>query len=143
MTDMEMTQTILGQFLLFLTTIAGFAIQLYREKRNRDWDVRDRELARALIAKKVEVAHDAVLQKIEENTEISREAFTEANNVNAKLLSMSNQINDRFDLRAEDIRRSSIDLKEEMHSTATNVEETKALVGETYAKVETIERKLP
>ena len=137
---MEWDRTAVGQFLLFLTTVLGFGIQLYREKRNREWDLADRELARKQLAAKVEIAHESVMKKIEENTEISREAFTEANNVNAKLLKLAQQIDGSFDRRADDMRRRSSDLLKE---TAKKVEETKTVVDETFAKVEHIEKKLP
>ena len=137
---MEWDRTAIGQFFLFLTTIIGFGIQLYREHRNRAWDLRDRELARQQLAEKVEVAHETVMKKIEENMEISRVAFTEANNVNAKLLKLAQQIDGSFDRRADDMRRRSSDL---LKQTAKTVDETKAIVDETFAKVDHIEKKLP
>lgn len=137
---MEWNQTAVGQFLLFLTTIFGFGIQLYREHRNRQWDLKDRADARIQLAKKVENAHQTVLEKIEENTVISREAFTEANSVNVKLLKLSEQIDGSFDRRADDMRRRASDL---LRQTANTVDETKVVAEETLAKVERIDKKLP
>jgi hypothetical protein len=128
-----------GQLILFLTTIAGFAIQLFREWRNRKWDLEDRERARKELAEKVESAQTLaiskqkeMLDKIEENTNISREAFTEANGVNQKLLLLQNQLNEPYDRKAAGIRQRQTDMIEKTHDT---VEETKDIV-------EKIERKL-
>jgi hypothetical protein len=67
----------IGHLVLLVTTLAGIAIQVYRENRARRWALEDRRLAAA------QRAH--LEQKLDENTEISREAFREANDVNRKI----------------------------------------------------------
>ena len=81
------------------TIVIGFMVQIYRENRNRRWDLADRaELAakvednRYILAAKMEdnrhhVAATANELKtlIHENTQISTNAFHEANTVNIKL----------------------------------------------------------
>lgn len=88
------------------TGVGTTLIQIYRESRNRRWDIEDRELARreiadklttaehALAAKLVQAERDLAVQtaaaqrvlveKIEENTEMSRVAFAASNNFDAK-----------------------------------------------------------
>ncbi len=88
--------TFWGQVFLFITTIAGFAFQAWREGRNRRWEEeRERRLAA-----KVEDQKRELTVKIEENTaltargiEVSEEAVRVGNNFNAKLLTVTN----RFD----------------------------------------------
>lgn len=130
-----------------IVPIVMYRMQMAREKRNREWDLADREAARQKLVKVAEVAHKDVIQKIEENTEISRGAFNEANNVNQKILMLSNQINQSFDRRAEAMRRRAEDIKDDLKdiltTTATKVEETQTTVEDTHAKVESIEKKLP
>lgn len=138
--------TILGQLLLFLTTIGGFAIQIYREKRNRQWDLEDRMMARQELAEKVATTHQKVIEKIEENTELSRVAFSEANDVNGKLLEISSQFRSASDRRGAEMRRVAEDnikgILRTTAATAAKVEKTKAVVDDTHAKVESIEKKL-
>lgn len=58
-----------GQIITFATVLAGFYHQWKREGRQREWDMADRKV---------------IKDKIEENTQISRDAFHEANG--AKIL---------------------------------------------------------
>jgi len=152
---MDMTSTTIGQLLLFCTTVLGFGIQIYREKRNRQWDLEDRERARVVLAKTAEIVavetdmkQQKVIQKIEENTELSRGAFKEANDVNQKLLTMQSMINAAFDRRAESSRRRHVDpdlvaieTKELALETKELAIETKEVVVATHDKVENIEKK--
>lgn len=71
-----------------MTVISGFLVQIYRENRNRRWDMEDRKI----LAAKVEDAKVLVSETskelktmIHENTKISTDAFHEANTVNLKL----------------------------------------------------------
>lgn len=65
---------VLGQVLTFLAVIAGFINQYLREARRHRWDVDERKFTAKSLTK-----------HIEENTEISRVAFKEANDVNLKI----------------------------------------------------------
>jgi hypothetical protein len=121
------TQTTLGQVALALITLAGFGLQMWKESmnrksdaekeaRNRAWDLEDRERARRELEIKVTaaqatavVANEAVIQKIDENTEISRNAFKEANNTNQKLLELSRAIDQTYERRTANYRRRADD----------------------------------
>lgn len=65
---------VVGQIVTFLTVIVGFVYQYLRESRRHRWDAEQRR----------EIAAEA-LAAIENNTEVSREAFKEANDVNLKI----------------------------------------------------------
>lgn len=87
-----MTDTAIGQIILFLTTLVGFGIQIYRESRNRTWLRQDREDERAerredafVSAQKASERHVEVLTEVKTNTDISVQAFKEANDVNVKI----------------------------------------------------------
>lgn len=88
--------TITGQIIILITTILGFIYTVYRENRNRRWDLEDRERARKELADKLEIQHakvadkvnadqKVIIDKIQENTEISVSAFKEANDTNKKI----------------------------------------------------------
>jgi len=99
-----------GQCVIFLTTIVGLIASWFRENRNRRWDLEDRQVLAAKVQTQVDLTRDALHnkteevrvqhaaqahelgRKIDENTEISRNAFTEANDVNRKLLSVEQEI---------------------------------------------------
>jgi hypothetical protein len=79
-----------------ITTIIGFVVQLYRERRNRAWELEDRRLTAealqqkneqtaATLQKETQRTRDMLARKIDENTKISADAFSEANAVNVKL----------------------------------------------------------
>jgi DNA-binding transcriptional regulator YiaG len=132
-------QNTLIQLMLFLTFVVTKLFDVYndrqkqnRELRQREWDKEDRERARQELAEKVATTHEKVIKKIEENTNISREAFTEANNVNVKLLRMSDQITSA----------SSHERRVAEDSIKGLLQDTAAVVDDTHTKVENIERKL-
>lgn len=97
-----MESSSVAQIITLLTVIAGFWFQIYRENRNRKWDLEDRSAARKRLddtttglAARTEALHaDAevgrriIAEKIDANTVISQQAFTEANNVNMKIASI-------------------------------------------------------
>lgn len=88
-----------AQWVTLITVLAGFLFQLYRENRQRKWDVEDRARIAAIVtneakdvAKKVvDSAAEASAERtrlraaVDENTDISTKAFHEANTVNQKL----------------------------------------------------------
>jgi len=93
----------IGQLITFLTLVAGFIFQAYRENRNRRWDVEDRKAvahraveAASAVADRLAITGDRITrqidatttdltERIKENTEISTQAFKEANSVNLKI----------------------------------------------------------
>lgn len=134
---------ILGQILIFLTTVIGFGIQMYRESRNRKWDLADRAAAREQMKAEMQtvkeetvVAHEIVVKKIEENTEISRTAFSEANNVNAKLLTLAEAINTTYDRKAAGIRERETDLVGALGNPETVTDVLKEIQQNTAATAE-------
>lgn len=79
-----------AQFAILVTTTAGlvttlgtFGYNIYRDNRNRRWDLENRRLAR-----------EEVISRIDENTQISVQAFKEANDVNAKIATLTKQFYD-------------------------------------------------
>lgn len=92
-----MTDT--AQWVTLITVVAGFLFQLYRENRQRKWDVEDRARiaaavtneAQSVARKVVDAATEAAAERhklaaaVDENTAISTKAFHEANTVNQKL----------------------------------------------------------
>ena len=62
--------TMIGQIIIFLTTVAGFLFNIYRENRNRRWDLEDRAQARQQTA----TAAVAVKQELETQTRVVNEA---------------------------------------------------------------------
>lgn len=96
-----MTDIAVGQWVLLLTTLAGFGVQIYRENRKRIWDIEDRrnvaaqvEASAQALKAKVQGQHQEVIREIQTNTKVSVEAFSEANGVNAKILDLTRQIRD-------------------------------------------------
>jgi hypothetical protein len=101
--DTSLSKPVIGQIVLFLTTVAGFAYTIYRENRNRRWDLEDRERARAALAETVTDSQKALaktvqgqqmklIEKIDENTELTvtaidsaEKTYREANDLNQKL----------------------------------------------------------
>ncbi len=111
MTDsVSVVVLVAGQSVIFLTTIIGLLASWFRENRNRRWDLEDRSALAVKVQSQVDhtrmALHDKteevrvqtaqqahkLIQKIDENTEISRGAFAEANAVNLKLLEVKQEI---------------------------------------------------
>lgn len=84
-----------AQVAILLTTIATLVYQFVREGRRHKWEEEAKvrhaeatakaEAERLDIAQRVKDAETNLNAKLDENTEISRKAFTEANHVNEKL----------------------------------------------------------
>lgn len=92
--------TIMGQVLILLTTLLGFAYTIYRESRNRRWDLEDRERARHDFTRRVEsvkaeqrthgtINTRAIVAKIDENTAVNAEAIAAANQHNQKIADLT------------------------------------------------------
>ena len=93
--DGDVTDVAIIQGITFLTVIAGFAYQAYRETRQRRWVIEDRKVLAATVIKVAATAEQLVLEKadelhaaIKENTEISTQAFHEANGVKETLVAL-------------------------------------------------------
>ena len=96
------------EWITFLTVLAGFIYQLYRETRQRKWDKEDRdEVKRQLLLNshvletKVAETKEQTLAAIADNTlhtievkQEARAAYREANAVNLKLASIGLRIHE-------------------------------------------------
>ncbi len=104
---------LIGQLVIFLTTLAGIITAIYRENRNRRWDKEDRAAAREEQNRKIEatarnvasealhvaeeLAHHAdvqqreILDKVQASADVSERTFKEANAFNQKLYNITAQ----------------------------------------------------
>ncbi len=93
-----------------LSSVITQLLNVYRERRNRKWDIEDRAakagvVASALATQADRLAHTTntqaavVLHEIQKNTEISKAAFNEANDTNAKIA----QVHARIDAIVKDV----------------------------------------
>ena len=73
-----------------ITTVLGFAYNLYRDNRNRRWDLENRRLAR-----------EEIVARLDENTDLSRVAFKEANDVNMKIAKLTQQFYEALPARVD------------------------------------------
>jgi hypothetical protein len=109
---------------LILTTLAGFAFQAYREARDRRWRAEDD--AKKEVIRQVAVETKEVLAaKIDENTAISVAAFDAANNFNAKLREVREQVAGAPQERAAEAQERIANATEQMAAT---VEAVKPLI---------------
>ncbi len=104
--------TLLQLLITFLTLLGTVWVGLYsawREYRNRKWAIEDEakrklevkeaaekaaEKLEAKIETKITAEAKTTNHKIDENTELSKKAFTEANNLNSKIAKLQRQIYD-------------------------------------------------
>lgn len=125
-----------GQLILLLTTVIGFLVQLYRERRNRLWDLEDRdrkarELAakHELITEKQDQMSREITERIDTNTQITTNALEQARIVKRRL----EEIDKRFDAVHKENLATVMDT---VSDTKAVVEETKAVVDDTHAMVQ-------
>lgn len=136
-----------GQWMILVTTVAGiittilgFMVQLYREGRNRAWELEDRRLAAeelkretqeaaAVLKKETARTRDMLVKKIEENTQINVDALKQANHVSDKLA--------RIDTIIDNVRT-----KDQLDHVAAVVDETKEVVSATKEDTEIIKDRL-
>ena len=81
MSDIQVAQlaTIVTSITTLLTLVGTSVWQSYTQARNRRWDQEDRERARAQQQLEAAARSSVTVAKIDENTQISREAFHGAN----------------------------------------------------------------
>jgi hypothetical protein len=136
-----------GELIILITTIAGivttiigFVVQLYRERRNRAWELEDRRLTAdalqqkneqtaAALHKDTQRTRDMLARKIDENTQISVDAFREANAINVKLA--------RIDAMIDGVRT-----QEQLEHVAEIVTDTKHVAEATKEDTGFIKEKL-
>ena len=141
-----------GQIIILITTVAGivttilgFLVQLYRERRNRAWELEDRQataealrretiMAAATLKTETAKTRDILMNKIEENTQINIDALKQANHVGDKLA--------RIGALIDNVRTTKQIDKDQLDHVATVVEETKAVVDATKDDTDVILGKL-
>ena len=95
-----MTTEIIVQLITLVSVIAGYLYNLYREKRNREWDIEDRERVAAELANKVveteqnlatytKIQQDKLMSKIEQNTAITKQIHQKTYETEANLKLMA------------------------------------------------------
>jgi predicted phage tail protein len=62
--------TMIGQIIIFLTTVAGFLFNIYRENRNRRWDLEDRARAREETMHRTNVAAVEVKKELDKQSRV-------------------------------------------------------------------------
>jgi hypothetical protein len=62
--------TLVGQIIIFLTTVAGFLFNVYRENRNRRWDLEDRARAREETMHRTNVAAVEVKKELDKQSRV-------------------------------------------------------------------------
>ena len=123
-----------------ITTILGFVVQLYRERRNRAWELEDRRLTAEALQRKTDLTadvlkketamtRDVLVRKIDENTQINVDALRQANFVNMKLA--------RIDTMIDGVRTQA-----QLETVAHIVKDTKDVVDATKEDTGLIREKL-
>lgn len=69
--------TMVGQIIIFLTTVAGFLFNIYRENRNRRWDLEDRARAREETMRHTTIAAVEVKKELDKQTRVVGQAHRE------------------------------------------------------------------
>lgn len=123
-----------------ITTILGFVVQLYRERRNRAWELEDRRLTADTLSRKTEqtaevlkketeMTREVLVRKIEENTQINVDALRQSNFVSQRLT--------RIDALIDGVRTQT-----QLDTVAGIVKDTKHVVDETKKDTGFIKDKL-
>jgi len=112
-----MDNAAIGQIITFLTVIAGFIYQAYREQRQRRWDVEDRTQVAAVTDERHQAAttdRRDIKAAMAENTELTKaaiasadNAYHEANTVNVKIERLAESANAAIKAEQSGERRSS------------------------------------
>ena len=75
--DYAIPGTMIGQVIIFLTTVAGFVFTIYRENRNRRWDLEDRARAREETIRHTTIAAVEVKRELDKQTRVVGQAHQE------------------------------------------------------------------
>ncbi len=147
--------SIIGQLIILISTALGFWYQDYSKRRDREWDLKDREVNRKVLSDKVEevrqtsiYSHDIVVKKLDENTDMTRVAIKESNNFNQKLMALETFLSRPFDRKSMGIQQRENDIAEAsqlkaiIENTAAVVDNTRIISADTNAVVHNIDEKL-
>jgi hypothetical protein len=83
-----MSATVQLQLVIWITTLTGFIYTIYRENRNRKWDLEDRRAARRQAIKRsrrLEKTMGNIDTRLEENTQMTAAASSTAEDAATKL----------------------------------------------------------
>lgn len=121
-----------------VTTMIGIAVALYKEARNRRWDLEDRAEQRRVLAE----ANKQLTDQITESNKLSADALKAANGFNQKLI----ELKELFNTVERDVRNSTRTtdatlalVTEDLHVPLTRVDDT---TQEIKDRVTHIERKI-
>jgi methyl-accepting chemotaxis protein len=117
--------TVAGQVILFLTTILGFAVAIYRENRNRKWAEEDRK---------------RLAEEMRANTRVTKETAAKVEQLPEKMKTQADELNATLDK----ITATHLETAQEASSAATlaqttakEAKETASEVKETLGRIET------
>lgn len=119
----------IAQICTVIITIVGFAYQWFKDGRQRKWDMEDRKAAR----RKSDEANIKVLDKIDENTDISKQAFHEANSAKqliANVEEVRNKLQNRTIEIFSDIKDKIKDVKDSTAKIEDTTQKTADVVNE-------------
>lgn len=116
-------QILLTAVLGFMSTIVTIVVAMWKDSRNRRWEREEKERQRQWDIEDRERARKELHEKINENTEISRAAHVEANDVNHKILDLTRKFESvQLDMRSS--RRERHDDMVAAQDTLDRVDET-------------------
>lgn len=149
MTDFQVTQIV-----IVITGLLTVVVPLYREQRNRRWDLEDRERTARDLAVKTQAAADLVRSevvaaqnlvsrqteilstKIADNTDLTaqakdaaHQAYQEANHVNLKIAALQQ------DIVAISTRKADLDAADTADQVLKDIEENTAATAKGVAKL--------
>lgn len=157
--------TLIGQIVLMVVTLSGFAYTIYREKqkqiadeareerkrqdevRNRQWDLEDRERARKELAEKVEEQQRFLALKVEDQkqrTDAHMQSITERGHTILKKIDENTAVNEQAITTANKHNEKIVELSRMFTEVQQEVRGTKdavvSAVGEAVDQVETLHR---
>lgn len=114
---------IIGQVITLILALVGFGVSLWREHRNRKWDLEDRRAAREALTRNLDEKFTSTNKKIDENTRVSQEAFHEANDAK-NLIASIEQTRNELQLKtiqiADEVRTGTKDVSEAVEAIQDN-----------------------
>jgi hypothetical protein len=116
-----------SDFVVVAMLVAGFIWQMYRDSRaDRQREERDEKLASHVdntavaLATKTDASKEEIVGKIDENTAITRAAWTAANNYNLKLLLLKKELAEQVALeqtkKIEEVDATTRDTNVTLHA---------------------------
>ena len=143
---MDSTTVIVTQIVTLITVVIGFFVALYRENRNRRWDLEDRARARAELLRKTDKLTEASIRGHENTVNTVSQIIRsniDANLIRApeveQLLSRLDEAIEKADSAYSSIGKESIKNIKEVKS---EVHDVKELTKDTNVKVTDLKNKI-